>query len=84
MNTNSDEWIADIASYDDAGAEAIAAACKAGQLLPSDGWLQRLAENSPFGPLEALKRGQEVTNDHINKAYEHVLYLHRLARRAPK
>lgn len=46
--------LADIASYDDAGAEAIAAACKAGQLLPSDGWLQRLAENSPFGPLEAL------------------------------
>ncbi len=46
--------LADIASYDEAGAEAIAAACKAGQLLPSDGWLQRLAENSPFGPLEAL------------------------------
>ncbi|WP_086608426.1 ATP-dependent DNA helicase [Erythrobacter donghaensis] len=46
--------LADLASYDDAGAEAIAAACKAGQLLPSDGWLQRLAENSPFGPIEAL------------------------------
>lgn len=46
--------LADLASFDDAGAEAIAAACKAGQLLPSDGWLQRLAENAPFGPLEAL------------------------------
>ena len=46
--------LADLASYDEAGAEAIAAACKAGQLLPSDGWLQRLAENSPFGPVEAL------------------------------
>jgi ATP-dependent DNA helicase DinG len=46
--------LADIASYDDAGAEAITAACKAGQLLPSDGWLQRLGESSPFGPLEAL------------------------------
>jgi ATP-dependent DNA helicase DinG len=46
--------LADIASYDDAGAEAIAAACKAGQLLPSDGWLQRLGENAPFGPVEAL------------------------------
>jgi ATP-dependent DNA helicase DinG len=46
--------LADLASYDDAGAEAIAAACKAGQLLPSDGWLQRLSENAPFGPLEAL------------------------------
>ena len=46
--------LADLASYDEAGGEAIAAACKAGQLLPSDGWLQRLAENTPFGPLEAL------------------------------
>ncbi len=46
--------LADVASYDEAGAEAIAAACKAGQLLPSDGWLQRLSENAPFGPLEAL------------------------------
>ncbi|MFN4020553.1 MAG: ATP-dependent DNA helicase [Erythrobacter sp.] len=46
--------LADVASYDEGGAQAIAAACKAGQLLPSDGWLQRLAENAPFGPLEAL------------------------------
>jgi ATP-dependent DNA helicase DinG len=46
--------LADLASYDEAGAEAIAAACKAGQLLPSDGWLQRLSENAPFGPVEAL------------------------------
>ena len=46
--------LADIASYDEAGAEAIAAACKAGQLLPSDGWLQRLGENAAFGPLESL------------------------------
>jgi ATP-dependent DNA helicase DinG len=46
--------LADLASYDEAGAEAIAAACKAGQLLPSDGWLQRLTENAPFGPVEAL------------------------------
>jgi ATP-dependent DNA helicase DinG len=46
--------LADIASYDEAGAEAIAAACKAGQLLPSEGWLQRLTESAPFGPVEAL------------------------------
>jgi len=46
--------LADLASYDEAGAEAIAAACKAGQQLPSDGWLQRLAENAPYGPVEAL------------------------------
>lgn len=46
--------LADLASYDDAGAEAIAAACKAGLTLPSEGWLQRLTENAPFGPVEAL------------------------------
>lgn len=46
--------LADVASYDDAGAESIAAACKAGQALPSDGWLRRLTENAPFGPVEAL------------------------------
>ncbi|MEQ5787021.1 ATP-dependent DNA helicase [Erythrobacter sp. NFXS35] len=46
--------LADVASYDEAGGEAIAAACKAGQLLPSDGWLQRLNENAPLGPVEAL------------------------------
>jgi ATP-dependent DNA helicase DinG len=46
--------LADLASYDEVGAEAITAACKAGQLLPSDGWLQRIAENAPFGPVEAL------------------------------
>ena len=46
--------LAELASYDEAGGEAIAAACKAGQLLSSDGWLQRLAENAPLGPLETL------------------------------
>jgi len=46
--------LADIASYDDAGSEAIAAACRAGQALPSEGWLQRLVEGAPLGPLEAL------------------------------
>ncbi len=46
--------LADVASYDEAGAEAIAAACRAGQQLPSDGWLQRIAENAPLGPVEAL------------------------------
>jgi len=46
--------LADLASYDEAGAEAIAAACKAGQMLPSEGWLQRLTENAPSGPVEAL------------------------------
>lgn len=46
--------LADVASYDDAGGEAIEAACEAGQALPGDGWLQRLNEGEPSGPLERL------------------------------
>ncbi|MEO1048369.1 MAG: ATP-dependent DNA helicase, partial [Pseudomonadota bacterium] len=46
--------LADIASYDDLGGEAIDAACEAGSALPSDGWLQRIAEGEPSGPIETL------------------------------
>lgn len=46
--------LADIASYDDAGGQAIEAACEAGKALPGDGWLQRLGEGAPAGPIEAL------------------------------
>ena len=46
--------LAELASYDEAGAKAIAQACRAAEALPSDGWLQRLAEGNPFGPVEAL------------------------------
>ncbi len=46
--------LADVASYDEAGGKAIAAARHAAEALPSDGWLQRLLEGAPFGPLEAL------------------------------
>ncbi|MEO0689297.1 MAG: ATP-dependent DNA helicase [Pseudomonadota bacterium] len=46
--------LADIASYDDLGGEAIDAACEAGSALPSDGWLQRVAEGEPSGPIETL------------------------------
>lgn len=46
--------LADIASYDKEGGDAIEAACEAGQLLPSEGWLQRLAEEEPAGPVEKL------------------------------
>ncbi|KWV90601.1 ATP-dependent DNA helicase [Erythrobacter sp. YT30] len=46
--------LADVASYDDEGGEAIEAACEAGQLLPADGWLQRVAEGEPAGPVETL------------------------------
>jgi ATP-dependent DNA helicase DinG len=44
----------DVASYDEEGAVALEAAVDAAKALPSDGWLQRLVEGSPFGPLEAL------------------------------
>ena len=46
--------LADIASYDDAGGEAIEAAVEAAHALPADGWLGRIAEGAPMGPLEAL------------------------------
>ncbi|MEO0590865.1 MAG: ATP-dependent DNA helicase [Pseudomonadota bacterium] len=46
--------LADIASYDEAGSDAIEAACEAGKALPSDGWLGRLIEGEPSGPLETL------------------------------
>jgi ATP-dependent DNA helicase DinG len=46
--------LADLASYDEQGAKAIAAAAHAADALPSDGWLQRLGENLPLGPLEEL------------------------------
>ncbi|MCW3834756.1 ATP-dependent DNA helicase [Sphingomonas canadensis] len=46
--------LSDVASYDAEGGEAIAAAVAAARQLPSDQWLQRLAEGQPFGPVEAL------------------------------
>src|SRR3954468_17758141 len=44
----------DVASYDEEGALALDGAVEAAKALPSDGWLQRLVEGSPFGPIEAL------------------------------
>ena len=46
--------LSDIASYDEAGGLAIAQAVEAAGALPSDGWLQRLGEGEPSGPIEAL------------------------------
>ena len=46
--------LADVASYDDAGGEAIETATEAAHALPCDGWLQRLIEGEPMGPLEGL------------------------------
>ncbi len=44
----------DVASYDEEGARALDAAVEVARSLPSDGWLQRLVEGAPFGPIEAL------------------------------
>src|SRR3546814_16186283 len=44
--------LADVASYDEAGAQAIDAAVRAAGELPGDGWLARLAENQPWGAVE--------------------------------
>ncbi|XUU59604.1 ATP-dependent DNA helicase [Erythrobacter sp. HA6-11] len=46
--------LADVSSYDEAGGEAVEAAVEAAHALPSEGWLQRLNENEPSGPIEAL------------------------------
>ncbi|MEO5808526.1 MAG: ATP-dependent DNA helicase [Sphingomicrobium sp.] len=44
----------DVCSYDDQGATALEAAVEAARALPSEGWLARLSEGSPFGPVEEL------------------------------
>ena len=46
--------LSDVASYDEAGGRAIADAVEAARHLASDGWLGRLGEGQPFGPVEAL------------------------------
>ena len=46
--------LSDVASYDDAGAEAIDAAVNAASALPGEGWLTRIAEGTPDGPIETL------------------------------
>jgi ATP-dependent DNA helicase DinG len=46
--------LADVASYDEEGGKAIAAAREAAEALPQDGWLQRIADGMPSGPIESL------------------------------
>jgi ATP-dependent DNA helicase DinG len=53
--------LADVASYDEAGGKAVAAARHAAEALPGDGWLQRLVENAPSGPLEELLAAVRAT-----------------------
>ena len=58
--------LSDVASYDSGGAEAIAAAIEAARDLASDGWLARVAESDPYGPIEKLlwaTRGLVYTRD---------------------
>ena len=46
--------LADVASYDSEGAQAIHSAVSAAAELPSSGWLARLTESKPCGALEHL------------------------------
>ncbi|HKT84934.1 MAG TPA: ATP-dependent DNA helicase [Novosphingobium sp.] len=53
--------LADVASYDEAGAKAITAARAAAEALPGDGWMQRISEGAPSGPLEELLAAARAT-----------------------
>ncbi len=46
--------LADVASYDNEGGMAIEMARIAAEALPGEGWLARIAENMPSGPIERL------------------------------
>ncbi len=46
--------LADVASYDSDGGVAIEMARIAAEALPGDGWLARIGENVPSGPIERL------------------------------
>ena len=49
--------LADVASYDEQGGKALAEAVAAAEALPGEGWLQRLHDGEPSGPVEALLAG---------------------------
>ncbi len=51
----------DVASYDEEGARAIEQAVAAARELPGDGWLGRLAEGLPLGPVETLLAAARAT-----------------------
>jgi ATP-dependent DNA helicase DinG len=46
--------LSDVASYDEQGGIAIQDAVEAARHLASDGWLGRIGEGAPFGPIEQL------------------------------
>lgn len=49
--------LADVASYDEAGGKAVEDAIAAAEALPGDGWLQRINDGEPRGPIESLLAG---------------------------
>jgi ATP-dependent DNA helicase DinG len=55
--------LSDLASYDEQGARAISDAVTAAGALASDGWLQRLGEGAPFGPIETLLAADALSAD---------------------
>ena len=46
--------LAELAGYDDAGADAIDRVVAAAKILPAEGWLARIIDADPDGPIEAL------------------------------
>ncbi|UZK68522.1 ATP-dependent DNA helicase [Sphingomonas sp. S1-29] len=46
--------LSDVASYDEQGGIAIGEAVEAARALPADGWIGRVLEGQPFGPIEHL------------------------------
>jgi ATP-dependent DNA helicase DinG len=53
--------LGDVASYDSEGGAAIELARIAAEALPGEGWLGRIAENAPSGPIEKLLAAIRVT-----------------------
>jgi ATP-dependent DNA helicase DinG len=53
--------LSDVATYDEEGAQAIADASTAAQLLPSEAWLSRVQEGQPLGPIETLLAAVRTT-----------------------
>ncbi|RKF21148.1 ATP-dependent DNA helicase [Altericroceibacterium spongiae] len=46
--------LADVASYDEVSSRCVTEACEAAEALPTGGWLQRLADGTPAGPVEEI------------------------------
>ena len=63
--------LGDVASYDEEGGRAIESARHAAEAFPGDGWLARVNEGEPFGPIEALLgevRSMVFARDESNSA----------------